>query len=324
MVEQQDLKTHKQKIEIFYREASKLNPGGWGIANKLRNHLMFGMQTGMKVMDTLNNPKKALKDKANEDMDDFVIDKDITLIFLHGKDHTSATWAELGTLDFFARLGYKVYGIDMPGFGHSQKVTVKSNEWLIDVIEKLLSSQDEEGNVDQDGGEHHTDSHEKKVLSVLAPSTKKIHKIAIISPDISGIYTLDLVEHNWEKLGEKQGLQLVKYIPIGMLRTINKAIGDDNEVKICSIIGKNDIEAHNKMWEAIETAQTINVEDAGKHVYVDQPDVVHGIISNFLAKGQCQIPKVTPPTLNRPSLPAKIKPPWMKHKAKHPMAKAVV
>eukprot|EP01084_Bolivina_argentea_P134270 236862_1 len=297
MVIQKDNSVKKQGIQIFYREASKLNPGGFGIANKLqRLHKGFlgGIKKGIETIEAIKKTKKSvgnaanLKKKADENMDDYVIDKDVTLLFLHGENYLSSTWEELGTLDYFAKLGYKVYGIDMPGYGHSQNVVVKTNEWLIDLIIKLLSSQDEEGNIDQDGGEHHTDSHEKNkdaIQNEVAPSTKKIHKICIISPDISGTYTFELLGNHKTKLGENQGLMLEKYISVDAMNisSINTDI-KNSDVQICNIVGENDISINH-----MENLQTVTIEGASKYVYLDKPDIFHNIISTFLATGNCKI-----------------------------------
>ena len=245
-----------------------------------------------QMMDKTASSNKA----ADEAMDDFVIDKDLTLIFLHGQHYVSSTWEELGTLDYFANLGYKIYGIDMPGYGHSQKVTVKGNEWLIDVINKLITSQDEEGNIDQDGGEHHTDSHETKDKNdVLAPNSKKIHNIAIISPDISGLYTLDLLYNHKAKLDEKEGVRLLKFIPVAMTTqtTMNSlppdTVKEGNDVKICSISGGEDVDNDDKIWKDMNNAEDVMIKGASKHVYLDNPDIFHKIIELFLENDQCAI-----------------------------------
>ena len=270
-------KTEKrQSINIFYREASKLNPFGLGIANKIRGFHEDLFQKGLSALNRQKSTK--LKKKSDEEMDDFVIDKDVTLIFLHGVHYASSTWAELGTLEYFAELGYKTYGIDMPGFGHSDRVSVTSNDWLTDVIEKLVLSQDEEGNVDEDGGEHR---HKKE---------GKMHKIAIVSPDISIKYTLSLLNNNVEKFRD---IALVKYIPIAI---DDRLIADfkfnegSNAVQICNIEGSKDVDMDRKIFENVQNAQTVEISGVAKHVYLDNPDIFHKIISTFLETNKCELP----------------------------------
>ena len=287
-----------EDIEIFYREASKLNPAGWGITNHLKNLNLFSPHlhnriAKIKAMGPDKITPKKPKSAADEAMDDFVIDKDITLIFLHGQHYASSTWEELGTLDYFANLGYKIYGIDMPGYGHSQKVTVRQNGWLIDVITKLISSQDEEGNVDKDGGEHHTDSHEKS--NKLTPSSQNVHQIAIVSPDISGMYTLNLLYEHKAKLNEDKGIKLEKFIPVAMTTKVTIAalptdeVKNGNDVKVCSIAGSDEIDFDDKIWSGMNNAQIVKINGASKHVYLDNPDIFHSIISKFLETDQCGI-----------------------------------
>ena len=262
----------KQSINIFYREASKLNPLGLGIANKIRG---FHEDLFQKGLSALNGQRSTKIKKSDVEMNDFVIDKDVTLIFLHGVHYASSTWAELGTLEYFAEIGYKIYGIDMPGFGHSDRVSLTSNDW---VIEKLILSQDEEGNVDEDGGEHH---HKKE---------GKMHKIAIVSPDTSLKYTLSLLNNHMEKFRD---IALVKYIPIAI---DDRLIADfkfnegSNNVQICNIEGSKDVDMDRKIFENVQNAQTVEISGAAKHVYLDNPDIFHRIISTFLETDKCEIP----------------------------------
>jgi len=287
-VVQPDGSEKEQGIQIFYREASKLNPASFGIANKLTQHLHQHLLGSPLSNALLQQKNRGASSKADEEMDKFVVDKDVTLIFLHGQHYASSTWQELGTLDFFANQGYKIYGIDMPGYGHSDKVTVRSNEWLIDVIQKLVSSQDEEGNIDADGGEHHTDSKEKN----------KIHKIAIVSPDIAGLYTLDLLYHHREKLGASQKLELVKFVPISLPTDVTKKnlppteVDNENDVKICSIAGAEDVGVDKQIFEGMSNAQSVEIPGSSKHVYLDNPDVFHQIIAVFLETDQCPIASI--------------------------------
>ena len=292
MVSQKDKTVKKQDIQIFYREASKLNPSGFGIHNKLQRlhkgietHIIGGLKKGMQALQAKSpvSPPNELKKKADESMDDYVIDKDITLIFLHGKNYASSSWQELGTLDYFANLGYKIYGIDMPGYGHSQKVEVKSNEWLVDVITKLLSSQDEEGNIDQNGGE-------KKHKQLK----NTVHKIAIVSPDVSGLYTLELLGNHANVLGSKQGLQLVKYVGIDV--DIPGGAKDNiknTDVEICNVVdpgdGGENSKGNDKLFGDNKKAQTVSMDGVGNDVYLDQPDVFHNVISEFLTSGSCKV-----------------------------------
>eukprot|EP01084_Bolivina_argentea_P267129 453362_1 len=87
MVVQDDNTEKKEKIDIFYREASKLNPGGFGIANKLGSLMTMHHLAKMKMpqlanLDKFKGEEEAIKAKEDE-IENYVIDKDVTLIFLH-------------------------------------------------------------------------------------------------------------------------------------------------------------------------------------------------------------------------------------------------
>lgn len=64
-----------------------------------------------------------------------------TLVFLHGAAFTSQNWADLGTLDYFANLDYRVVALDLPGYGKSRGVVgapADRAHFLANVFEKLL------------------------------------------------------------------------------------------------------------------------------------------------------------------------------------------
>ncbi len=52
------------------------------------------------------------------------------VLLLHGASFSSATWQEIGTIDTLVEAGFRVYSLDLPGFGQSQATEIPTTKWL--------------------------------------------------------------------------------------------------------------------------------------------------------------------------------------------------
>lgn len=59
------------------------------------------------------------------------------VLLLHGMRFHSGTWLEIGTYRYLADHGFRVVGLDLPGFGRSEKADVPIGSFLVEVLPAL-------------------------------------------------------------------------------------------------------------------------------------------------------------------------------------------
>jgi pimeloyl-ACP methyl ester carboxylesterase len=61
----------------------------------------------------------------------------LPVLLLHGARFHSGTWLEIGTYRILAKEGFRVVGLDLPGFGRSERVDVPVEELLAELLPEL-------------------------------------------------------------------------------------------------------------------------------------------------------------------------------------------
>ncbi|MDJ0554859.1 MAG: alpha/beta hydrolase [Microcoleaceae cyanobacterium MO_207.B10] len=102
----------------------------------------------------------------------------VSVLFLHGASFSAQTWQEIGSLQLLAKRGYRAIAVDIPGYGLSQRISVSSFSFLLELLNIF-----------------------------------HLHQPILVSPSMSGGYSLPFVINHPDKLSG-----LVAISPVGIKR----------------------------------------------------------------------------------------------------------
>lgn len=172
-----------------------------------------------------------------------------TILLLHGASFSAQTWSELGTLTWLAQQGYHTIALDLPGFGQSAGFSHQRNNFLSEII-------------------------------VLLHLTQPI----IISPSMSGQYSLPLVVNHPEQVGG-----LVAVAPVG-IPTFEAQLANIS-VPILAIWGSNDhivpVTQAERLCQIMPNARQVILPNAGHACYLRAKDDFHHHLLEFIRS--CQV-----------------------------------
>lgn len=173
------------------------------------------------------------------------------VLLLHGVSWNSQTWQDIGTLRLLAEKGYRAVAVDLPGYGSSQSILGAEKPFLKDFLEGL-----------------------------------NLKKPVIVSPSISGIYSLPLVITHWDKL---RGFVAVAPVGISGFSKQLKGI----ELPTLAIWGINDkivpVTQADLLLKIMPKTQKVILANAAHRSYLDATDKFHNHLIKFIEETSSQI-----------------------------------
>ncbi|XP_078595540.1 putative protein-lysine deacylase ABHD14B isoform X1 [Branchiostoma floridae x Branchiostoma japonicum] len=173
------------------------------------------------------------------------------VLLLHGQAFISQTWVDLGTVDKLAAAGCRVVGLDLPGYGKS---------WMASRGQDPIKAP---------GFLH-------KFITAA-----KMNKPFIVSPSMSGSFSMShLMEHPDDISG---------FIPVAPMATENYKPDDYKKIKTPTLIiyGEEDKNLGVKSYERLKDLPNsqVHVLPKAKHpCYLDQPDMFHHLVTEFIQR----------------------------------------
>lgn len=166
------------------------------------------------------------------------------VLLLHGASFHSGTWDELGSLRVLAEHGLRVVALDLPGYGKSAPSAVPSEEFLAELLPEL-----------------------------------GLDRPVLVSPSMSGRFSFPLIARHPELVGG-----FVPVAPAGAAQFL--ASPPVASVPALVVWGTADhvfpVDAAQPLADALGGAELLLLEGARHPAYLDQPDVFHARLIEFV------------------------------------------
>ena len=168
------------------------------------------------------------------------------VVLLHGASFSSATWQQIGTIDALVKAGFRVYAIDLPGFGHSAATEIPTTKWL----RKFLTAVDIDSSI-------------------------------IVSPSMSGRFSLPLLTEYPDVVAG-----LIFIAPVGVPRYLDELqavrcpvmiVWGENDQLI-------PLEQADQLADAVPGSEKQVILGAGHAAYIEKTEEFHAVLLQFLAQ----------------------------------------